>query len=237
MRKTMTVLIAIIWVSIVAIDYFGEEIAIVILCLLLIGTDRVMNFIPFQTNKEKRQLKEKLAKGKVVQVEKITPNDAVIETIEKWNEVHIIEDEALGCGYAVDKAFKPAKSHAGEVELLCTYAPNEDYGCEGDFPCIAVYIGDEVYCAVEEYKTTQSFEGAIFIEPLDGMFLFRAKKEYYDYMMYFYGFALDENDYWTNAGLCLVYQKEYIGTANEEILIQILDEAAQSFSLVNILEK
>lgn len=236
MRKTMKMLIGTICVSVAALICFGEEFAAVILCLLLVGSNRLVNFIP-ETNNEKRQVKEKLSQGNIEPEEAITPDYAVPETIEKRNEVHIIEDEDLGCSYAVDQAFKPAKSHAGEVNLLCTYAPDEDYGHEGDFPCIAVVEDNDVYCAVEEYQATKTLEGAMFMEPLDGKFLFRAKKKSYGSMMYFYGLDLDEHEYWTNAGLCRYYPMEYMGTANEEILMQILDEAAQSFHLANNSEK
>lgn len=147
--------------------------------------------------------------------------------IEPANEVHAICDEYIGYGYDVDEAFKPAKSHAGEVELLCTYAPDEEYGEEGATPYIAVQEDDKAYCAVEEYKESKTFDGAISIEPQEGLFLFRAKREYYGDIMYFYGFELGESEYWDKAGLCLVYAKEYVGTDSEERLQHILDEAAK----------
>ena len=153
----------------------------------------------------------------------------VLEVIEPANEVHTIYDEYIGYGYDVDKVFKPAKSHAGEVALLCTYAPGKEYGTEGDFPYIAVQDCDEVYCAIEEYKESQNFEGAISIEPQNGLFMFRAKREYYGNIMYFYGFEFDDDEYWNKAGLCLVYSKAYVGSESEETLINILDVAAQTF--------
>lgn len=153
----------------------------------------------------------------------------VPEIIEPVNEVHTVYDEYIGYGYDVDKAFKPAKSHAGEVELLCTYAPEKEYGTEGDFPYIAVQDCDEVYCAIEEYKENRTFKDAICIEPQEGMFLFRAKREYYGDIMYFYGFEFETDEYWNKAGLCLVYPKAYVGSKAEETLINILDAAAKSF--------
>lgn len=81
--------------------------------------------------------------------------------------MHSIFDEYIGYGYVIAKVFKPAKSHAGEVELLCTYAPDTEYGEEGE--------------------------------------------------------------YWTKAGLCLVYEKAYVGTESEKKMMNILDEAARSF--------
>ena len=151
-----------------------------------------------------------------------------VKSVELLSEVHY--DEYIGYGYMVDKAFKPADSHAGEVALLCTYAPHAEYGEEGVRPYIAVLNDDDVYCAVEEYKESNTFDGAISIESVDGIFLFKAKREYYEDMMYFYGFELDDEEaYWSKAGLCLVYSKEYVGKKEEEKLMQVLDEAAKSF--------
>lgn len=110
------------------------------------------------------------------------------------------------------KTFKPAKSHAAEVELLCTYAPDNKFGEEGETPYIAIQTDDATH-----------------IEPLEGKFLFRAKRKYYNDMMYFYGFELENEEYWDKAGLCLVYPKEYVGTDNEEKLIYVLDEVAKNF--------
>lgn len=152
-----------------------------------------------------------------------------METIELSKEKHVITDTYSGYEYVINKAFKPVKSHAAEVELLCTYAPDDEYGEEGRVPYVAVQTDDMVYCAVEEYKERKTFDGALSIEPLEGKFMFRAKKEYYGDVMYFYGFELEREEYWDKAGLCLVYAKEYIGTAEEEKLIQLLDEAAESF--------
>lgn len=150
-------------------------------------------------------------------------NSIILENVK-----HSIGDEYIGFSYEVDKSFKPAKSHAGEVELLATYAPYDEYGSEGSIPYIAVQEDDDVYCAVEEFKERGTFEGAVEIVPLSGRFLFKAKKEYYNYMMYFYGFE-QEDGYWSQAGLCLVYSKEYIATDDEKKLMRILDEAAESF--------
>ena len=34
---------------------------------------------------------------------------------------------------------------------------------------------------------------------------------------------------WENNGLCMVYPKEYAGTENERKLLQVLEEAAESY--------
>jgi len=155
-----------------------------------------------------------------------------METIKLASASHVIEDDFLEYvgSYRVNAAFKPAKSHAGEVELLSTYAPDEEYGREGSVPYIAVQEDDDVFCAIEEFQEDGTFEGALEIEALSGKYLFRAKQQYYGDMMYFYGFAC-EDGYWQQAGLCLVYPKEYAGTEDEKKLMEVLDEAAESFRL------
>ncbi len=146
---------------------------------------------------------------------------------------HIIEDDfsEYAVSYWVNAAFKPAKSHAGEVELLSTYAPDEEYGREGSLPYIALQEDDAVFCAIEEFQENGTFEGAMEIETLSGKYLFRAKQQYYGDIMYFYGFVC-EDGYWQQAGLCLVYPQEYAGTENEKKLMEVLDEAAGSFEQV-----
>lgn len=152
----------------------------------------------------------------------------MIQPIELKCAKHRIEDEYEGFSYEVDQSFRPAKSHAGEIGLLAVYAPNGEYGIEGDTPCIALQEDDEVYCAIDEFRERGTFEGAMELVPLSGRFLFKAKRAYYDCLMYFYGFEREEGC-WMQAGLCLVYPKEYAGTEDEKKLMDVLDEAAKSF--------
>lgn len=153
---------------------------------------------------------------------------------------HMVEDEIYGnetaegeytvyrMSFQINDSFKEAKSHAGEIEMLNTYAPGSEYGEEGSYPYLAVQIDDPVYMAVEEFKEKGTFTGAMEITPLSGKFYFKAKMEYYGNIMYFYG--MDRCDgYWENNGLCMVYPKAYMGTENEQKLIQVLDEAAESY--------
>ncbi len=164
-------------------------------------------------------------------VEKMVTNDLDIAATS-----HIIEDVAYGDGdskykitFSVNDSFKEAKSHAGEVEMLSTYAPQEEYGSEGDVPYIAIQCDDDVYCAVEEFKETGTFVGAMELTKLSGKFLFKAKRDYYGNIMYFYGY--DQCDgYMENYGLCMVYPKSYAGTADEQRIMRVLDEAAESYS-------
>lgn len=149
---------------------------------------------------------------------------------------HIVEAEEYGdddskyrITFRINDAFKEAMSHAGEVMMLNTYALEEEYGEEGKLPYVAIQIDDGVYCSVEEYKESGTFDGAIEITPLSGKFYFKAKKEYYGDMMYFYG--LDRCDgFWENNGLCIVYPKVYVGTENEVKLMRVLDEVAESYN-------
>jgi len=154
----------------------------------------------------------------------------VFENIVLASTSHIVEDDFLEylVSYRINDAFKPAKSHVGEVELLHTYAPNDRYGKEGSIPYIAIQEDDAVFCVIDDFVENGTFEGALEIEALSGKFLFRAKREYFGDIMYFYGFVCEEG-FWKQAGLCLVYPKEYLGTDNEKKLMQVLDEAAESF--------
>lgn len=148
---------------------------------------------------------------------------------------HIVKDEIYGdddsryiLSFEVNDAFKEAKSHAGEVGMLSTYAPAGEYGTEGAVPYMAIQIDDEVYSAVEEFKEKGTFTRALEITKLSGKFYFKAKMEYYNNVMYFYG--MDRCDgFWENSGLCIVYAKEYAGTQNEIKLMEVLDKAAESY--------
>ncbi len=130
--------------------------------------------------------------------------------------------------FQVNDAFKPAKSHAGEVEMLHTYAPFSLCGEEGADPYLAIQCDDVVYTAVEEFKESGTFSGALEITPLAGPFFFKAKTEYFGSLMYFYGMDCcgGSNE---NQGLCLVYSKGLAGTENEKKLMAVLDEAAVSY--------
>lgn len=170
-----------------------------------------------------------------ISLDVISENQGSIEEIIPAPSSRTVEDLAYGddreyrISFRVNDAFKEAKSHAGEVEMLYTYAPEDEYGREGTFPYMAIQFDDDVYNPVEEFKETGTFTGALEITPLSGRFYFKAKMEYYEYIMYFYG--MDRCDgFWENNGLCMVYPKAYSGTENEKKLMDILDEAADSYN-------
>ncbi|MGN0494947.1 MAG: hypothetical protein ACI4GW_01845 [Lachnospiraceae bacterium] len=158
------------------------------------------------------------------------------ENIVIASSYHTVKDDFYGDGdskyiisFQLNDSFKEAQSHAGEVEMLNTYAPFDEYGEEGTYPYVAMQLDDKVYDAVSEFKEKGTFTGGIEIIPLTNHFYFKAKMEYYGYMMYFYG--LDRCDgSWENNGLCIVYPKKYVGTENERVLMNVLDEAAESYS-------
>lgn len=149
---------------------------------------------------------------------------------------HIVEETEYGDAdnkyritFQINDAFKEAKSHAGEVTMLNTYSPNQQYGEEGKLPYIAILSDDDVYNSVEEFKESGTFDGAIEIISLGGRFYFKAKREYYGDMMYFYGLDRCEG-FWENNGLCLVYPRYYVGTDKEAKLMGVLDEVAASYN-------
>lgn len=226
--------IAIVWILVASLFFYMNKIGVG-LCWLLVGIINLISVIKtHQMNKKIRAISKHLEETVNVRLEEDegNPHKAVIETIKLSKEKHVISDECIGYEYVINKAFKPVKSHSAEVELMCTYTSKDEYGEEGNIPYVAVQIDDMVYCAVEEYKERKTFEGALSIEPLEGKFMFKAKREYYGDVMYFYGFELEGEEYWDKAGLCLVYSKEYIGKEEEEKLMHILDEAAKSFNKI-----
>ncbi|MFR6099340.1 MAG: hypothetical protein ACLUIS_04475 [Longibaculum sp.] len=113
--------------------------------------------------------------------------------------------------------------------MLNVYNPNNDYCEVNKLPYIAIQFDDKIYNAVEEFKEKGTFKDAIELTKLTGKFYFKAKIEYYQDMMYFYGFDRC-NGFWENNGLCLVYPKAYVNTENELKLIGILDEVARSYN-------
>ena len=157
------------------------------------------------------------------------------ETIILAPASRTVEDNAYGnndtvyhISFQVNGSFKEAKSHSAEVEMLYTYAPGDACGEEGVYPYLAVQMDYKVYNAVQNFKETGTFPGAMGLIPLSGTFYFKAKMEYYEYLMYFYG--LDRCDgSWENNGLCIVYPKKYAGTENEKKLMKVLDTAAESY--------
>lgn len=168
-------------------------------------------------------------------IDEASENTQVEENIVLAASFYMVEDE--GCGeddgsyfisFKVNDVFKETKCHAAEVEMLYTYAPEQEYGEEGKFPYLAILFDDKVYCAVEEFKEKGTFTDAIELTALSGKFYFKAKMEYFGYIMYFYG--LDRcNGFWENNGLCMVYPKRYVGTENEKKLMWVLDETAESY--------
>lgn len=159
-----------------------------------------------------------------------------LEDIVILSSYHTVEEEEFAeddsvyaVSFKINDSFKEANSHAGEVIMLNTYAPNEEYGDEGEKPYVAIQVDDSVYEPVEEFKKTGTFKGAIEITPLSGKFYFKAKKEYYGDIMYFYGFDRCDGFY-ENNGLCMVYPKAYVGTENEVKLMGVLDEVAESYN-------
>ena len=188
--------------------------------------EKIENSIESIVGNPSRQTQDARAEKRNVYAEEevvVLPSSRMVEETEFGDN-----DSQYRVSFCLNEAFKEANSHAGEVTMLYTYAPENEYGEEGKVPYIAIQSDDDVYCPVEEFKARGTFNGAIALTPLGGTFYFKAKKEYYGNMMYFYG--LDRCDgFWTNNGLCLVYPKSYVGTENEAKLMRVLDEAAESY--------
>ena len=145
---------------------------------------------------------------------------------------HVISNPYSGFEYEIDNTFRETQSHAGEVEVISVYAPDREDWSEADIPSVYVLMDDIIYNAIEEYRENKTYSDAISFEPAEGFFLFKAKIKYYDMMMYFYAFKVEKETYTDECGLCVCYPKEYSGTCEEEKLMHLLDEVAESFKLV-----
>lgn len=144
------------------------------------------------------------------------------------SEAYGDDDREYKITFMLNDSFKEADSHAGEVEMLNTYAPDSDEGEEGALPYFAVQMDDSVYSAVDEFKKTGSIKNALEVTPLNGKFYFKAKINYFGNVMYFYG--LDRcGGFWENNGLCMVYEKSMMGTEDEKKLMKVLDEIADTY--------
>lgn len=138
------------------------------------------------------------------------------------------DDAEYTVSFVIDDSFKELNSGAGEVIMLNVYSPEDDDVENVKYPYIAIEMDNQIYNAVAEYKEKGTFTGAIDLTPLSGRFLFKAKMEYHGNMLYFYGLDRCEG-FWENNGLCLVYQKQYVGTEYETTLMRLLDDVAASY--------
>lgn len=112
----------------------------------------------------------------------------IVETTENIviaSSYHTVKDDFYGDGdnkyiisFQLNDSFKEAQSHAGEVEMLNTYAPFDEYGEEGTYPYVAMQLDDKVYDAVSEFKEKGTFTGGIEIIPLTNHFYFKAAESY-----------------------------------------------------------
>ena len=141
-------------------------------------------------------------------------------------EKHLISASDSIYEYEIDESFKAAEEHPEELSLISVYAPDKDSWNENDLPNVCILQDEWISYAVQQYKDNGTFENAIETEAADGsIFLFKATIEYYGNMMYLYCYEKD------NICFCINYPMDYVGTENETILKNVLDEAAHSFRI------
>ena len=153
-----------------------------------------------------------------------------IDPIVLSGTMHTIDDD-IGFAYEIDDTFRQTKSHAMEVEALSVYAYGKEEWTEADNPSVSVLTDDRIVEAIEEYKEKGTVSNVLQYEAADGMFLFRAKMEYYGDRIYYYAFEAEREDAEWQLGLCMMYPKEYEDTENEAILKRVLDEVARTFRM------
>ena len=149
------------------------------------------------------------------------------------------DDSEYRIEYNVDSAFKEYDTHAAEATMSCLYSPDKDPYTISDSelamsPYIAVFSDDCVYCRTDEYKKTGSIKDAMeFATVNDSRFLFKAKVQNGNEVIYFYGFDSCDG-YWANQGLGIAYHKSFLGTEDEKKLMRVLDDVAASYSEVRL---
>ena len=139
------------------------------------------------------------------------------------------DDSEYEMKFFIDKVFESVDSCACEIEMLNVYAPNKQNVVPGSKPYIAIFSENFAYEAVEEYKQSNTFKGAIDLTPLTGRFYFKAKKEYHGDMVYFYGFDRFDG-FWQNNAFGVVYPRAYVGTVDETKVIKMFDEVVESYT-------
>ena len=138
------------------------------------------------------------------------------------------ENKVYHISFLVNDSFRPAKSHAAEVTALSTYSPGSEYGSEEDDIYICIMIDAGEYDVIDDFKEKGTVEGASYFQKLTGQFLFKARIKYYDSLMYFYALNMCDG-FWDYSILAVSYPMEYDGTEDEQKLIKILDQAAESY--------
>ncbi len=153
--------------------------------------------------------------------------DAPSRKIEE--EVYGLNDKSYVLTMQLNNLFKETESHS-EIEMLYTYNRDEEYGVEGEFPCVCIDSEDCFLGAIEKFEHGNGADEVMDLVQLDGQYLFKAKIEYYKkYIAYFY--AMD-SEIFDKAALCIIYPKEYIGSETEAKLMNVLDEAASTMKLL-----
>ena len=149
--------------------------------------------------------------------------------IKLTNEKHAITDDAAGFEYEIDTSFGQTRSNAMEVEALSVYVSEGKENKQNDVPCVMVLTDPCIYEAIETYNEKGLSDG---MKPAKGMFLFKAVTEYYGDRLYYYAFEKDNKNSKEKLGLCMEYPKEYDGTYDEKVLLNVLDEVAESFRMI-----
>ena len=136
----------------------------------------------------------------------------------------------INASFDIPTAFGEFESHA-EPEMCCMPGldPNDESSFDLKKPIVCVTPEDFAWDLLDEFELQGTVSSAKEFTRVDmKYFKFKAKADYYkDQLVYWYGGSL-MND--TFRGLALIYGKELAGTARERGLMQILDNAANSYS-------
>lgn len=105
----------------------------------------------------------------------------------------------------------------------------KDYGFNANN--INLYLSEniEIGSIVEEYKEKGTISDSWNLTPLNGKYLFKANKKFYNKVIYIYGFDRDFDNGKNNA-LIVEYPVDKKGTALESKLMKELDEVANTYT-------
>lgn len=128
--------------------------------------------------------------------------------------------------------FVESKSHAMEVEILYVYAPDcgdEFVGYSGSEPCFMITSGlDGICCSHDDFVGINVDEIIKF--EADDETEFYAEIDYHGDRMALYNYTRYLGGGEEYFALCMVYGNDYVGTEYEKHFLNVLKEAAETYS-------
>ena len=139
---------------------------------------------------------------------------------------YLCEKEMFQMSYTVSDQFLPRISNSSELEMISFLISNEQTKDIGSFPYIAIIESELIQLYVDDFLS-KTKNDSIF-KVTNNKFLFKAKVQYYNDIIYFYAFERKDS-FKGYAGFSLVYPNTILGTEYENILIEEFDNVSETF--------